>query len=164
LILIYCLIIPCVVLLDQFVKQAVALRLQGAGGFGPSLVPGLFDIVYVENTGAAFSLLQGKRVFLILFAALMLAALVVYIFLNRKSAAPVVLTGLSLVVGGGLGNLIDRVRLGYVVDYIEFLPFSFPVFNIADISVCAGCGLLLLRFATEELRARREKTIDGPAK
>jgi signal peptidase II len=160
---IYYLIIPCVILVDQFVKQAVTARLQGAGGLRLHLVPGLFDIAYVENTGAAFSLLQGKRVFLILFTVLMIAALIVYIFLRRKSASPVVLTGLSLVAGGGLGNLIDRIRLGYVVDYLEFQPFSFPVFNLADISVCTGCGLLLLYFAIAEFRARGGKTLDGPA-
>jgi signal peptidase II len=159
LILIYCLIIPCIILFDQFVKRAVTVRLQGTGGLGFRLVPGLFDIVYVENTGAAFSLLQGKRVFLILFTALMLAALIAFIFLKRKSASPVVLTGLSLVAGGGFSNLIDRVRLGYVVDYLEFQPFSFPVFNIADVSVCTGCGLLLLYFAIEEWRARGGKEL-----
>jgi signal peptidase II len=160
---IYGLIIPCIILLDQFIKRAVTLRLQGAGGPSPHLVPGLFDLVYVENTGAVFSLLQGKRVFLILFAALMIAAIVVYVFLHRKSIRPLALAGLSLVVGGGLGNLIDRVRLGYVVDYIEFQPFSFPVFNFADISICTGCGLLLLYVAAAEFRAREGKTLDGPA-
>jgi signal peptidase II len=126
------------------------------------LIPGLFHIVYVENTGAAFSILQGKRVFLIVFAALMLTALIVYIFLKRKSAPPMLLTGLSLVVGGGLGNLIDRVLFGYVVDYIEFQPFSFPVFNIADISVCAGCGLLFLHLAIAEFRDHGRNTLNGP--
>jgi signal peptidase II len=139
------------------------MQLQEAGGQGLPLVPGLFDVVYVENTGAAFNLLEGKRGFLILFAALMLAVIIVYIFLKRKSTSPLVLMGLSLIVGGGLGNLLDRVRFGYVVDYLEFQPFSFPVFNIADISVCTGCGLLLLYFAITELRARGGKTLDGPA-
>jgi signal peptidase II len=159
--LIYYLLIACVVLSDQFVKRAVATRLIGARGMRLRFIPGLFNLVYVENTGAAFSILQGKRVLLIAFAALMLAALLVYIFMKRKSVSPVLLAGLSLVVGGGLGNLIDRVRLGYVVDYLEFQPFSFPVFNLADISVCAGCGLMLLRFAVAELRARGRKTPDG---
>jgi signal peptidase II len=139
------------------------MQLQGPGGESLHLIPGLFDVVYVENTGAAFNLLEGKRGFLILFAALMLAVIIVYIFLKRKSTPPLVLVGLSLVAGGGLGNLIDRVRFGYVVDYLEFQPFSFPVFNIADISVCMGCGLLLLYFAITELRARARKTLDGPA-
>jgi signal peptidase II len=159
--LIYYLIIPCVVLADRLVKRAIGMRLRGTVT-RLRFIPGLFDIVYVENTGAAFSILQGKRVFLILFTALLLAGLIVYIFLKRKSAPPVLLTGLALVVGGGLGNLIDRVRFGYVVDYLAFLPFSFPVFNLADIAVCAGCGLLLLYFAAAELRARRGKTLDGP--
>jgi signal peptidase II len=160
--LIYYLTIPAVILLDQLVKRAVGMRLQYMGGVSLRFIPGLFDIVYVENTGAAFSILQGKRAFLILFTALMLAALMGYILLKRKSESRTVLMGLSLVVGGGLGNLIDRVRLGYVVDYLEFKPVSFPVFNIADISVCTGCGLLLLHFVIAELRARGGKNLDGP--
>jgi signal peptidase II len=139
------------------------MRLRGVRGMTLRFIPGLFHIVYVENTGAAFSILRDKRIFLILFTVLMIAALIVYMFLKRKSAPPMLLMGLSLVAGGGLGNLIDRIRLGYVVDYIEFLPFSFPVFNLADISVCMGCGLLLLHFAIEEFRARGRKTLDGPA-
>ena len=161
--MIYYPIILCVVLADQLVKRAVALRLRGARGTALRFIPGLFDIVYVENTGAAFSILQGKRIFLILFTLLLIAALIVYIFLKRRTASPVLLTGLSLVAGGGLGNLLDRFRLGYVVDYLAFRPFSFPVFNLADVAVCAGCGLLLLYFAVVELRARKEKTIDEPA-
>jgi signal peptidase II len=71
------------------------------------------------------------------------------------------LVGLSLVAGGGLGNLIDRVRLGYVVDYLELKLFSFPIFNIADVLVCTGCGLMLLHFALTEMRVRGGKTLDG---
>jgi signal peptidase II len=163
---IYSLIIFCVVLADLQVKQTVAMHFAGARGMSLRLIPGFFHIVYVENTGAAFSMLQGKRIFLILFSAVMLSALIAYMFLKRKSAPHVLLVGLSLVVGGGLGNLSDRVRLGYVVDYIEFQLFSFPVFNIADIAVCAGCGLLLLHCAIAELRARGaagRKASDGPA-
>jgi signal peptidase II len=161
--LIYYPIILCVVLADQLVKRAVVLRLGGARGTALRFVPGLFNIVYVENTGAAFSILQGKRIFLILFTLLLIAALIVCIFLKRKTLAPVLLAGLSLVAGGGLGNLIDRLRLGYVVDYLAFQPFSFPVFNLADVSVCVGGGLLLLHFAVAEFRARKGKTIDGSA-
>jgi signal peptidase II len=153
----------CVVLADQLVKRAVGIYLRDARKAALRFIPGLFQIVYVENTGAAFSILQNKRAFLILFTALMVAALIVCIFLKRKSS-PVLLTGLALVAGGGLGNLIDRVRLGYVVDYLAFQPVPFPVFNLADISVCTGCGLLLLHFVIEELRARKGKTFDESAK
>jgi signal peptidase II len=155
-------IIICAVSLDQFVKRAVTARFAG-GGEARALVRGLIDVVYLENEGAAFNLLQGKRVFLVAFTFLMIAALIVYIVLKRKSESPVTLTGLALVAGGGLGNLIDRVRLGYVVDYIEFKPFSFPVFNIADILVCAGCGLFFIYFAAAELRARGGRPADGRA-
>ncbi|MDR2295439.1 MAG: signal peptidase II [Clostridiales Family XIII bacterium] len=160
--MIYYAILLCVVFADQLVKRAVALRLRGVRGAGLRFIPGLFHIVYVENTGAAFNLLQDKRMFLILSTLLLIAALIVYMFLKRRSA-PVLLTGLALVAGGGLGNLIDRLRLGYVVDYLAFRPFPFPVFNLADVAVCVGCGLLLLYFAASELRARKEKALDEHA-
>jgi signal peptidase II len=160
--LIYYLIIPVVILLDQLVKQAVTAHFA-ADGAGFAFIPGIINITYTENTGAAFSILQGQREVLIVFTALMIAALIVYIFIKRKSEAPVTLTGLAFVAGGGLGNLIDRVRLGYVVDYIEFGPFSFPIFNIADVLVCTGCGLLLLYFALTEMRVRRGRALDESA-
>jgi signal peptidase II len=161
--LIYYPAILCIVLSDQLVKRVIGMRLRNARGKALRFIPGLLQIVYVENTGAAFSILQNKRVFLTLFAMLLIAALLVFIFLKRKSSPPGLLAGLSLIAGGGLGNLTDRVRLGYVVDYLAFQPFSFPVFNLADVFVCAGCGLLLLRFAIDEFRARKEKTLDEPA-
>lgn len=160
--LIYYLIIPVVILLDQSVKQAVTAHFV-AGGADFGFIPGIINIVYTENTGAAFSILQGRRVILIVFTVLMITALLAYIFMRRKSESPGTLTGLALVAGGGLGNLIDRVRLGYVVDYLEFRPFSFPIFNIADVLVCTGCGLLLLHFVLAEIRARREKTLNESA-
>jgi signal peptidase II len=158
--LIYYLIIPAVILLDQLVKQAVTAHFA-ASGAELVFIPGFIHIVYTENTGAAFSILQGKRVLLIAFTLILITALIVYIILKRKSESPVILTALSLVAGGGLGNLVDRVRLGYVVDYLEFKPFSFPIFNIADVLVCTGCGLMLLHFALTELRVRGGKTLDG---
>jgi signal peptidase II len=158
--LIYFAIIPAVILLDQFVKWSVALHLRDAADAGVGFIPGIIDIVYAENTGAAFSILQGKRVLLIVFTIVLVAALIVYIFLKRKSESPMTLTGLALVTGGGLGNLIDRIRLGYVVDYFEFKPDSFPIFNIADVLVCTGCGLLLLHFALAEIRAHGKKALD----
>jgi signal peptidase II len=158
--LIYYLIIPAVILLDQVVKWAVTAHFA-VGGAELNFIPGFMDIVYTENTGAAFSILEDQTVLLIVFTVLMIAALLVYIFVNRKSESSMTLVGLSLVAGGGLGNLIDRVRLGYVVDYLDFKPLSFPIFNIADVLVCTGCGLMLLHFALTELGARGGKTIDG---
>jgi signal peptidase II len=153
-------IIPVIILLDQLVKQAVTVHFA-ASGAELNFIPGFMDIVYAENTGAAFSILEGQTVILIVFTVFMIATLLVYMFMKRKSESPMVLTGLSLVAGGGLGNLIDRARLGYVVDYLEFKPFSFPIFNIADVLVCTGCGLLLLYFALTEIRGRGGKTLDG---
>lgn len=102
----------------------------------------VFHITYIRNTGAAFSLMSDFRLLLILIPALVILAAGIYIFRKRKSAHPLLLTALAFISGGGLGNVIDRVLFGYVVDYLDFRVF--PVFNIADIFVCLGCGLMII--------------------
>lgn len=107
-------------------------------------VPGLFSLTYVRNTGAAFSSFQGMQwLFLVIF--LLLTAAVFYEYFKK----PMPFTRLerwtiAAVYGGGLGNMIDRLRLNYVVDMINLDFMSFPVFNVADCFITCGCILLLI--------------------
>ena len=107
-------------------------------------VPGLFRLTYVQNTGAAFSLLQNQQwLFLLIFLVLTVA--VVYDF--WKKSMPFTISERWLIVfvyAGGLGNMIDRLRLGYVVDMIELEFMKFPVFNVADCFITCGCIALIL--------------------
>ena len=107
-------------------------------------IPGLFHLTYVQNTGAAFSALQGQQW---LFAAIfvLFAAAIVWEFSKKRMG----FTSLErwcivAVFAGGLGNMIDRLRLGYVVDMIEVEFIRFPVFNVADCFITCGCILLLV--------------------
>ena len=105
-----------------------------------------FHFTYVRNSGAAFGILQDSTIYLALLSALVSVALVVYMLRSAKFLPHVQRFALSLVLAGAVGNMIDRFRLGYVIDFIHFrLPnFNFPVFNIADSAVVVGAGLLLL--------------------
>ncbi len=106
------------------------------------LIENVFHITYIQNYGAAFSILQGKQVFLICISVAALGGAAFYLWIKRKQAHPVLLTGIALLISGGAGNLIDRIAYGYVVDFLDFRIW--PIFNIADICVCCGCGLILL--------------------
>lgn len=136
----YFLIIAAVIVIDQIIKLAVVNQMALYESI--PVLQDIFHITYIQNTGAAFSMMSGMRSFLILLPLVMVAAAVIYMFINRKTGHPVMLTAVALVAGGGIGNLIDRIWLGYVVDYLDFRVF--PIFNAADICVCVGCGLLIL--------------------
>ena len=108
------------------------------------VIDGIFHITYIHNYGAAFSILQGKQSFLLIVTGIAMTAILAYMVIGqiKKKAAPMELWSLALILAGGIGNFIDRVRFGYVVDFFDFRIW--PIFNVADIAVCCGCGL---RFA-----------------
>lgn len=106
------------------------------------VIEGIFSLTYIQNTGAAFSILQGKTLFLAGMQILVIVTIFIYATVKRKSLHWTLMTSLAMIVGGGIGNLIDRMVHGYVVDFFDV--HFWPIFNVADISVCVGCGLLVL--------------------
>ena len=136
----YFLIIIAAVVLDQIIKNFVVNSMALYETI--PVLENVFHITYIHNTGAAFSMMEGMRILLILLPMLMIIAAVIYMFIKRKTGHPLMLASVALIAGGGIGNLIDRIALGYVVDYLDFRVF--PIFNLADICVCVGCGLLIL--------------------
>ena len=132
-----------IVILDQVTKYLVVQNIP-LGGY-VSVWEGVFHLTYLQNSGMAFSMLEGARIF---FVVMTLAAFVLLFFAVKKKWVhhPVGLWSLSFIAGGAVGNLIDRVRFGYVVDMIEVdcLPFDFAVFNVADIFVVCGAILLVI--------------------
>lgn len=132
-----------VVLLDQLAKLLV--RRTFLLGDAVTVIPTVFDLRYVQNTGAAWGMMSGMMIVLIAFSVAMLAAIVVF----RKKIFgdhPLSPWCLGLLCGGIIGNLIDRVRLGYVVDFLDFHwgIHHFPTFNVADSAICIGAGLFIL--------------------
>lgn len=109
------------------------------------VIKNFFYLTYTHNTGAAFSILTGQRIFLILIAIVILIILFNYIRKN-KVKEKIDIISFSLIIGGSLGNLIDRIIRGYVVDFLDFKIFgyNFPVFNLADTFIVIGVFLLLI--------------------
>lgn len=109
------------------------------------IVPKILNITYVQNTGAAFSMLEGKQIFLTIISVIVLIGMFYYIKKNKLDKLEYVI--FSLIISGIIGNLIDRLLLNYVTDFIEFIILgkNMPIFNLADTFICVGFGLLIFK-------------------
>lgn len=145
-----------VVLIDQLVKMLIINNLSS--GDSISLIGNFFNITYVENVGAAWGLFAGSRWFLIIIALLATYAIIKY-FLLDVVVTKIEFVSYILILGGIIGNMIDRIIRGYVIDYFEFnLGFyQFPVFNLADTAIVIGTGLVILHLIINALKQRRKK-------
>lgn len=103
------------------------------------IIKNIFHLTYVQNFGAAFGILKHQKIFFVVMTIFVIGGIVIFLK-KQKNLHKLVPYSLSLIVGGAIGNLIDRVRLGYVVDYFDFRIW--PIFNIADISIVIGAVLL----------------------
>jgi len=136
------LLAAAIVAVDQLTKALAVVWLKPRGSV--CVIPGFFHLSYVENRGAAWGMLAGMQVFLIAFSVLTLGFLV---WKRRQLFGP--LWGrtatMSLLFGGVIGNLIDRARLSYVIDFLDFFwqQHHFPAFNVADASICCGVFLYI---------------------
>ena len=140
--------------IDQLIKLWAVQVLQPVGAM--PFIPHVVELRFVLNQGMAFSLLSGRQLFLILTttAALLLVA---YMLFFRSRGKLLQQTAFILVLAGGIGNLIDRVLNGEVVDYINPLFIDFAVFNFADILVCVGVALWVLVILLEEVEDKPSK-------
>ena len=132
-------LVLAVILADQFTKYLSVKYLKPVDSI--VVIKDILNFSYVENRGAAFGILQNKRWLFIILTIIICIAIIYYIYTYR-AASMLLKICLSLILGGALGNLIDRIRVGYVVDMIHFTFINYPVFNIADISVVIGTILL----------------------
>jgi len=130
-------------LIDQISKVLVVKLIDINSSI--ELIKNFFYLTYTHNTGAAFSILMGKRIFLILIAVVILIAIFNYLRKN-KIESKVEKIAFSLVIGGSIGNLLDRIVRGYVIDFLDFKIFgyNFPIFNLADTFIVIGVFLLLI--------------------
>ena len=108
-----------------------------------SLIEGVIGFRYAENTGAAFSVFSGATALLSAFSLAVCAAVAVYMIRHPESGVLMQMS-LSMVLAGGVGNLIDRITRGYVIDFFELQFMEFAVFNVADICITAGAALLFI--------------------
>ena len=150
-------VVAVLVAADQLTKLWAVRVLQHVDSI--PFIPGILEFRFTLNDGAAFSMLGGKQTFLILFTSLALLILTMYLVF-RMPASRLEYAAWTLVLAGGIGNLIDRVANGAVVDFWNVLFMNFAIFNFADVLVTVGVCLLILYLLQVELRERRRKA-DG---
>ena len=131
-----------VVVLDQITKALTVANIELYQNI--PFIPGLLDLTYVQNTGAAFSSFEGMQWLFALIFGIFTVLIVWEYFKKPMGFNKFDRFCIAAIYGGGLGNMIDRVRFGYVVDMIETTFMEFPVFNVADIFITCGCALLLV--------------------
>jgi signal peptidase II len=126
---------------DQITKAIV--RAQMPPGSSAALIPYVIRLTSVRNTGAAFGLFPGRQSIFVLTSGLVLFAIAAYWRRMRPVKWPIVVA-LAMVTAGALGNLVDRALIGRVTDFLDFAFVSFPVFNVADMAIVGGVGVLML--------------------
>lgn len=147
-----------IALVDQIVKLIIV---NNVANQSVTVIDNFFQLSYVENTGAAWGIFSGTRWFLIIISILAIFAIIKYFILDIN-VTKMEFVGYALVLGGIIGNLIDRIIYGYVIDYaaFNFGTYQFPVFNIADSAIVIGVGLVvihLMRNAIVTRKTRRKK-------
>ncbi|MFZ5967601.1 MAG: signal peptidase II [Bacillota bacterium] len=141
-------------IIDQLSKYLTVIYLKTIESY--PLINNVFHLTYAENTGAAFSMFSGKQPLLIILTLIIIVALLFYLIRNLKTDQVFLKFSLSLIIGGALGNLIDRIRLNYVVDMLDFTLINYPVFNMADVFVVSGAVI----FAYTILTSSTDNSVD----
>ena len=133
--------------LDQVVKWYVVKEIP-LGGMR-RFIPKVVSLTYLKNSGAAFSMLENQQWFFTIITLIAMGAAFVYLYRHIKGSIWLLL-GLTLIISGGIGNFIDRLRQGFVVDMFHLDFMNFAIFNVADIYLTVGVGLLLIYILREE--------------
>lgn len=141
--MLYLILAIALLLLDQLVKYWTVTHL--ALGESASFLPGFVELLRVHNDGAAWSSFSGMRWVLVAVTSVIMI-LVLMLVVKKIVRHPLGVLACTLILTGGIGNIIDRIRLGYVVDLFNLQFMSFPVFNVADICVCCGAVLGILYY------------------
>jgi signal peptidase II len=149
------LLVFILVIFDQITKTVISSTMNLWQSI--SVIENFFSITYVQNTGAAWSMLEGNMLF---FYMITIVAIVIMVTFYKSGECDAISEwGIALMLGGTLGNFLDRIRLQYVVDFLDFIIFGydFPVFNVADICLCVGVGVLILSFVLESVREKKSQ-------
>lgn len=138
------------VAIDQITKYFAVKELRGSGTV--SVWGDFLNLTYVENRGAAFGIFQDQRIFFILITGVVLLLIILLFVFKGHTMTPLSKVSLYMILGGALGNFVDRARLGYVVDFIDVKfgnIYDFPVFNVADMALVIGTGILMVLIITD---------------
>lgn len=138
--------------LDQLTKYLVVANMELYESI--EVFPGVFNFTYIQNDGAAFGMLDDQRWIFLLLSSVAIVGILGFLFW-KKPQDKLMLAALVLIVSGGIGNMIDRISLGYVIDFIDFCAFPEIwkwVFNVADSFVCVGAGIMILWLILDTIR------------
>lgn len=150
--IIYAAVILVGIGLDQLTKYLASAYIKSE----ITVIGKLLHFDYVENRGAAWGMLSNHRWVFMLVSSIAIIAFAVYLF-GFKVPNRLYGVSIALVISGGIGNMIDRIALGYVVDFLKFAFINFPVFNVADSFVCIGAGLLILAMVLDIIKEAKAK-------
>lgn len=134
-----------IIAIDQLTKHLAIINLKGSRA--NVIIPDFLKLIYVENYGAAFGILKNKKIFFIVITLIVVLFISLFLFKYYAKLNIYMKIGMGLLIGGAVGNLIDRIRFGYVVDFISvrlFNSYEYPVFNVADMSIVVGTILVLI--------------------
>ena len=134
-----------IIVLDQVSKYAAVKYLKENSPY--IIIKNFFQLHYVENYGAAFGILQDRKIFFVIITSIVIIGIIFFLVKSSYNLNRIMEIALVTLLGGAIGNLIDRIRLGYVVDFISVKfgkGYDFPVFNIADISIVIGTFLIMI--------------------
>lgn len=136
-------LLALLVFLDQFTKKLAVLNLKDKPAY--NIIDGVLEFNYLENKGAAFGMLQNQKIFFV-FIALIFIAAIIFILIKAPEDSKYIKLHilLTMICAGAIGNMIDRLRFDYVVDFIYFSLINFPIFNVADICVTVSTIVLII--------------------
>ena len=154
--MIVAIIITCIVILDQASKFFAVKYLLGVGEV--QFIPQILSLRYHENRGAAWGMFSEQRWIFMTISTIAIIAIILFFFVTRKQKQhPLLILSLAFFCGGGIGNMIDRVLLGYVIDFLNFEFIEFPIFNVADSFISIGACLMVLHLILETINDYRKK-------
>ncbi|GAA0371836.1 signal peptidase II [Bacillus horti] len=160
--MIYFLIAAVIVVVDQISKWMIVQLMELRDSI--PIIEGIFHITSHRNVGAAFGILENQRLFFIAVTSIVAIGIIYYLYKQRHSKALLV-WALAIMLGGVIGNFIDRLLTGQVVDFFDVnivlgsFFYNFPIFNIADIAICVGVGLIILDLVLSSIRESKAKKL-----
>lgn len=141
------------ILLDQLIKIIIKSKIFNSSII---LIPHVLNLTYVQNTGAAFGIGNNSTSMFVAVNVVIIGLITYFIFSKKEELSKLILIALHLVLAGGIGNLIDRIARGFVIDYIDISPLiKYPVFNLADIFVVIGC-LIIAAFLVKDIVIKKK--------
>ena len=154
LLVVYFLISALLVGLDQWSKYLTVQNISL--GETKEFIPGFLSLTHLRNTGAAWSLLEGKMIFFYVITVIV-SVVIIYLLIKNYKKSIWYSVGLSFVLAGAIGNFIDRVRLGYVVDMLQTDFMNFPIFNVADSTLVVGVICIFIYLILDEKAEKKKK-------